>query len=546
MKMNYSGTSERRILIFKRLIAGEHLSYQQLAEDYFVSRSSIAKDISYLKELFQKESLRLRFDNSGTFFEGSESQIHRVLKRFCLMMLDQPAAFSLLVEPEKYQEVNQAFRRAVMEKQVEMPDSYIQSIVLSIVLLIERASHAENLVIEENRQVGKLFLEFDKYPLVYELLKEIEEQHIYQFSPKEVQYLTYLIVGSGLKFFMKSEKIPFVFRGKVRNLIQKISEGLGTDLTQDNRLEEDVTIHLYQLLLRIEAQTTVINPLLEEIKQNYPALYGVVWFSLHDFLKAYPVGISDDEIGFVTIHFQAAIERMRRMNKIIFVCPNGVGTSSFVSAKIRRILPEIDSIETVSVEKLKQMDISAIDFIISTIDLVGIQKPVVRISPMVTNRDMKRIMNHYIDLVIDNEAVVDQNGLLLQAQSMIQPTVFFERFASKTEAINFLIKQTPFSDEKRKAQFQQSVIEREQLQSTYLDNGFAIPHGNPNYVEKTAISILLLDQPVEWGNQKADIIILLMIREDETQKVEPMMKLIMQGIENKEWFLSKMLEVKSE
>ena len=73
------------------------------------------------------------------------------------MMLDQPAAFSLLVEPEKYQEVNQAFRRALVEKQVEMPDSYIQSIVLSIVLLIERASHAENLVIEENRQVGKLF-----------------------------------------------------------------------------------------------------------------------------------------------------------------------------------------------------------------------------------------------------------------------------------------------------------------------------------------------------------------------------------------------------
>lgn len=214
MKMNYSGTSERRILIFKRLIAGDHLSYQQLAEDYFVSRSSIAKDISYLKELFQKESLRLRFDNSGTFFEASESQIHRVLKRFCLMMLDQPAAFSLLVEPAKYQEVNQAFRRALVEKQVEMPDSYIQSIVLSIVLLIERASHAENLVIEENRQVGKLFLEFDKYPLVYELLKEIEEQHIYQFSPKEVQYLTYLIVGSGLKFFMKSEKVPFVFREK--------------------------------------------------------------------------------------------------------------------------------------------------------------------------------------------------------------------------------------------------------------------------------------------------------------------------------------------
>ena len=51
------------------------------------------------------------------------------------------------------------------------------------------------------RQFGKLFLEFDKYPLIYELLKEIEEQEIYHFSSKEVQYLTYLIVGSGLRFY---------------------------------------------------------------------------------------------------------------------------------------------------------------------------------------------------------------------------------------------------------------------------------------------------------------------------------------------------------
>lgn len=36
-----------------------------------------------------------------------------------------------------------------------------------------------------------------------------------------------------------------------------------------------------------------------------------------------------------------------------------------------------------------------------------------------------------------------------------------------------------------------------------------------------------------------------MIREDEAQEVEPVMKLIMQGIEDKEWFISKMLEVKS-
>ena len=82
--------------------------------------------------------------------------------------------------------------------------------------------------------------------MIYELLKEIEEQEIYHFSSKEVQYLTYLIVGSGLRFY--EERIDSVlFSRKVRNLIQKVSEGIQIDLTQDSRLEEDLTIHLYQL-----------------------------------------------------------------------------------------------------------------------------------------------------------------------------------------------------------------------------------------------------------------------------------------------------------
>ncbi|MBL4995975.1 PRD domain/PTS system IIA domain transcriptional antiterminator, BglG protein [Enterococcus xinjiangensis] len=65
------------------------MSYQQLSDEYYVSRSSIAKDIAYLKTLFVKENLLLRFDNSGTYFQGSESQIQRMLKRFILLTMEQ-------------------------------------------------------------------------------------------------------------------------------------------------------------------------------------------------------------------------------------------------------------------------------------------------------------------------------------------------------------------------------------------------------------------------------------------------------------------------
>ena len=55
MKNNYSLIEDRRMQIFKRLINGEHLSYQQLSDEYYVSKSSIAKDIAYLKHCLSKK-----------------------------------------------------------------------------------------------------------------------------------------------------------------------------------------------------------------------------------------------------------------------------------------------------------------------------------------------------------------------------------------------------------------------------------------------------------------------------------------------------------
>lgn len=542
--IQYGDSKDRRLVILERLLNKEHLSYQKLADEYWVSRSSIANDISYIKKIFAKEGVSLTFDNSGTYFKGNEVQTQRILKRITLNNINNLKRIKILIDIDLLLKINDVLRKEMESKNIEIPESYMQSIVVSTLLIVQRGKNGHKINFEGHNQLGKLFLEFNKYPLVYELLKRLEDLDIYVFSSKEVQYLTYLIVGSGLKFFLKNDTIPDSFREEIRNLIQRVSEGIQVDLTQDSRLEEDAIIHLYQLILRVEAHTTIVNPLLNEIKQNYPALYGIVWFALNDFCKPYQIDISEDEVGFIAIHFQAAIERTKELSKIIFVCPNGIGTSSFVSAKIRRILPEIDSIETTSIAKLKHLDLSDVDFIISTVDIKESRKPVVRISPMVTTRDMKRIMNYYIDVIIDNEKYqFEKQDLPEKIKLLLSKNIFFGDFQSKDEALNFLIENKYFSSKNTKNKFINSIYEREEIQSTYLDNGFAIPHGDPKLVEETNISILVLDKPILWGNQKVDIIILLMIREEEVKEIEPVMKLVMQGIEDKSWFISKMLEV---
>lgn len=92
--------------------------------------------------------------------------------------------------------------------------------------------------------------------------------------------------------------------------------------------------------------------------------------------------------------------------------------------------------------------------------------------------------------------------------------------------------------------YRHSIEQREKLQSTYLGNGFAIPHGDPHLVDHSCIAVLILDKPIKWGNNKVDVVSLLMVREEDKKIVESFMNLIMHGINNKDWFISKMMEVK--
>lgn len=537
--------NKRRMLILNRLVNNEHISYQRLSEEFFVSRSSIANDIISIKKLFSKEELSLKFDNSGTYFEGSEIDIQRVLKRVVLQNLDNIENVSCLVDVELFQKINKSFKSAIIRKKIFIPESYIQSIVVSILLIINRSKNTKDYMKKIYLDVDKLSLEFDQYPLVYELLQDIEREHIYKFSPKETQYLTSLIVGSGIRFFIEEPEISEQFRIEIANLIQRISEGLQKDLTTDKRLEEELTIHIFQLLLRAKAKSTLVNPLISEIKKNYSNVYGVVWFTLNDFIKSFNVTLSEDEVGFIAIHIQASVERIHPLIKILIVCPNGIGTSSFISAKIKKILPEIDSIETVSISSLSRFDLSRIDFIISTVDILKNEKKVVIISPLVTSEDMKKIMNIYIDLMLDNDKKKSSNSVASsRLTDRITKNIVFDNFKEKKKAIECLIEKQKFENNELKKLFFDSVFSRENQQSTYLGNGFAIPHGNPKFVEKTSISILILDKPIKWGNQSVDIIVLLMIKENDLKEVEEMMRLIMKGIEDKEWFINKMLEVK--
>ncbi|GAB2501839.1 hypothetical protein GCM10008929_22890 [Alkalibacterium psychrotolerans] len=72
----------RQVAIVKRLLDGETLSYSKLADDYFVSRSTLVKDMKQIKSDYFPEENVLASSNEGTCIKANERTVQLVWRNY--------------------------------------------------------------------------------------------------------------------------------------------------------------------------------------------------------------------------------------------------------------------------------------------------------------------------------------------------------------------------------------------------------------------------------------------------------------------------------
>ena len=201
---------------------------------------------------------------------------------------------------------------------------------------------------------------------------------------------------------------------------------------------DGLALHLNIALTRVQFQMNIRNELLETIKNDYPLAFqmGVIAGKVVE--KYDNIKINENEIGYIALHFGAAISRngikeTLRSKKIIIVCSSGLGMSVLLKAKIEeyfhnrlnivKILPGYEVTEDV---------IADVDFVLTTIPLKNIQSDkIIRINRMLQKEDIAEIENRiFKDVAVEIEEI----------------TTFFSEdnfyldkdFATKQECIEFL------------------------------------------------------------------------------------------------------------
>ena len=542
---------DRKIQITKMLLIEEKvLSFQGLSELFFVSKSSIAADLEKIQSELNGYSVKIKGDQKGTYITGTESQIQYSLKLFNeelfkkskvennLLGIDRFGDLLTQYYPSEIVNTSLSVVKKVESKSAKpFAEHYLTTLFNTIIVLCYRASKKKHHSEVINSLIFDEVNNLKTYLMAKEILDEIQHELSITFTTEDTIYLNQYLIAIGIETSYHPASITEEYLYLVEEIIRKMSSVLKVDFSNDQKLFEGLVSHIIPMIYRLRAGITVKNPLLNEIKDEYSVMLGVSWFVTAVIEETFKVNLTEDEVAFIMVHFQAALERNSSYKKVLIVCPNGIGTSELIANKVKHVLPALCVIEVVPIDKLYQMNIDSVDFIISAIPIRNTTKPVIYVSPLVTSTDIKNIMNFYTDIFLikeEKKEPVDQYPDIKYLSNFINEDSLFinKKMQDQEEILSFLIQKLKDSNDIVSG-FEESVYNRENVGTTALDTGVAIPHGTPKFVVNTRIFILTTEDMIDWGGAKVDTVILICISPNDLKNVKNILSDIYKLIESR-------------
>lgn len=482
-------------LAVELLLQDNYTSMEALAKEYYISKATVLNDLNELDELWEHYGVHfIKKVKYGIKVEGNESQIRsallEALKRAGGRQKVTVSNIQSHFTSVELKDLREIIGQMEGRFQFILTDISVGELMLDLAVMLERLSAGKTMD-HEGSIPGR---ESRRMDFVLGYLKEhLTESFGIEIPDTEDCYLR--ICLSGLRFHVPMEKEQSLKEKRERNpemfdymmdLLMECDRKFYLQLEEDDELINALMDHLECMVLRLHSKMYTYNPILDAIKKELFYEYEIASFFMSKFTVKYGFNPTEDEIGFITFHIGTSIERMKQKQHQKFtatlVCMTGFGTSQFLRAKLAGSFSNLEIREVFSASRLSEIKLEKQDFVIATvpIELEGI--PVIQVSPVLSETDIKKIQK-FLMKKKEYEPETQKNYEYLQQFLHSEIAMFDCDLKSKEEVIHLLGSRMiteGYVDEG----FIDSVFERENLSETALGNLIAIPHafeGHNNY-----------------------------------------------------------------
>ncbi len=524
------------------LLQSKRVSYQQLSEEFLVSKSSISNDLDQIQTIIEGSSAAIHSDSSGTTLVGRESEIQKAIKQYAYFIMDKsdltnsfriqfPRLLFRFLPEDIVKKTSKLLQKNDHFNVDRLSDTHFQSLVLSISIFIYRLHRGFHI----ERQDNFLFENIESlktFFLANELVEQLDFDESITLTSNDFEFLNRQLVAHGFEPRLNDLAIQDEYDALVKKMIQEMSDSTQIDLTKDDKLYTNVLYHLVSMIYRHKLNVPVTNPLLAEIKREYSVLYSTTWLILTGIEKELDIRLTEDEVAFMMIHFQGAIDRASSNKKILIVCLTGIGTSELIANRLKKVFSHQDIVEVVSLRTLYKRDLSKIDLIISSVQLEKMKVPVTYVSPLMSKQDLIKVSEKYLNLFYEEEEQLDQPFEYL-GKILDEEVIFLnETITSKEQCIRKITKALLQADLVTES-FEQAIWDREKLGATDLPTGVAIPHPAPSTVKESKLVIMTVAKPIRWNLRMINTVLMICVAEKDLKDIKGILSEIYRIVESK-------------
>ena len=509
-------------------VNGVPVKQQELADELYIGLSTLKMNLKDVKSDLQKYRLDIvNYKNQGMMIAGDEAQIRYCISEYIFRGRDgkglsgEEELNSRLFSEYDLTQLKEILLKVLSSYEMVLGDVAVSNLLTHVLIALKRAGRENNVVytLSESKNIEK----HREFLIASAVFEEIYKQLHIDVATSEIYYLAQHLIASK-KY--TSEQTDRDIDALVSDMLKRVKSVAGIDFSGDGNLYKWLTVHLQSVIPRIRFQMNIRNEILDVIKNEYPLAFQIGVIASKVIEEREHITVSENEIGYIAVHFGAALSRMDIKNEqmtksALIVCGSGIGTAVLLKARLLEFFKNlINVVDVVPGYKLKDMDLSSVDFIFTTIPLDDL---------LAVDDELKRKIIQ-VKHLLNKQEIENIQHLFFHAPSISKMNVgrFFHReqfitgrqFDDKEAVLTFLtdkLKNSGLMD----GEACRSVFEREASSPTEIGNLVAIPHPMVNNTSVSSISVLVLNKPIMWVEHHVQVVFLISIAKSEFYLWEP-------------------------
>ena len=510
-----------KIIVY--LITSLHaIKMDDLCDEFYVSRSTLKNDLKKVRDFISPYDLHIDFKPyKGMKINGEEKNLRRCLakiERSQIINDDSFISYDLEI-------IGGILKQIFRNHDFKMSEYAFHNLATHLYIALSRIKLGN--ILEDNYNHVEHHNEND-YIVAESIISELENKYEVVFPKNELNYIMIHLSSKKIITEQNNTVVSSDIYEIVISMLKEINNTFHFDFRHDFELITLLSLHLMPLKIRLIYDLRFENPLMDQIRESYPLAYEMASISSETLYKKYRKRVTGDEMAYIALHFNVAIERKKKINKknVLIVCGTGRGTAELLAYQVKEKYGKyINPIKTHESIDFSDVDFKNIDYVLTTVHINEIiPVPIIEIKSFLIDEQDSLLKGYF--------KADHQNHILRYFTSeLFIPNISLDK---KEDILKFMcefVKQQKSIPEN----FYELVLERERIGSTSFGNYIAIPHPYKPIGEESFVAIGLLERPILWDNEMVQIIFLLSMKENGDEYLQSFYKIVSKLLVNKKF-----------